>query len=118
MSADLIDFAAIERELEALRLRPGVIVFTIEMAVSDAERQRAYRARQRAGVEVIAVPINGLAVIDALIECRRMTEDEALDRRLVAAAISELLDDWRKAVTRDAKDPVRRAKVSPLRRRP
>ena len=117
MSADPFDFAAIERALDDLRLRPGVIVFTIEMAVSDAERQRAYRARQRAGVEVIAVPIDGFAAIDGLIEVGRLKEDEALDRRLVAAAISELLDDWRKAVTRDAKDPVRRAKVSSTIRR-
>jgi len=119
MSADLIDFAAIERELYALRRRPGVVAFPILMALSGAERARAYRARQRVGHQVFAIDVDAFGVVDALIEAGRITEAEAeaLEPTRVATALSVLVDDWRKSVTRDGMDHVPRAKISSTIRR-
>jgi len=117
MSADLLNFAEIERELEALRRRPGVIALSITMALSDAERARAYRARQRVGFQVFAIEADAYGLIDAMIETGRLTEVEALEPARVTTALAALIEDWRKSVTRDGMDPVRRAKVSsPIRR--
>ena len=55
-------------------------------------RQAAFRARQKAGVAIYAVPIDG-AVIDLLVRLRWLRDQDATSRRAVAKAIADLLAD-------------------------
>jgi len=60
---------------------------------SQAQRQRRYRARQKAGVQVLLVEI-GNDLIGRWIEAGHITSEEALDqRRLAEVAGSVMRDD-------------------------
>src|SRR5262245_49504477 len=62
-------------------------------SVSSARTQR-YRARQRAGVAVLAVPVPAYDTIQALIEADRLSVADALDQRKVALAVGEVVTEW------------------------
>jgi hypothetical protein len=70
--------------LETFRPRPPM---------SSANRTKRYRARQRAGVAILKVPVPFYELVDALIEARRLTAAEALDRRKVEHAAGQALAD-------------------------
>jgi hypothetical protein len=61
---------------------------------SAADRQRAYKRRQRDGEAVLRVVVDEYALIDALIESGRLSEADGLDRSKVEAAAEEVLRDW------------------------
>ena len=67
---------------------------------NTADRQRrtqatrTWRARQRAGVAVLRVPVPSFDVVEALIDAERMTVAQALDRRLVEHAAGQVLAEW------------------------
>ena len=59
-----------------------------------AKKQANYRARQRAGVAVLRVPVPFADVVTALIEAGRLSPAEALDRRRVEVAGGEVFAEW------------------------
>jgi hypothetical protein len=60
----------------------------------DALRQRRRRARERAGVAVLDVPVAYFDLVEALLVSERLSEPDALDRKRVEAAAAEVLADW------------------------
>jgi hypothetical protein len=74
---------------------------------SDAERQRrtravrAYRQRQAAGLAVLRVPVVEYDVVQALIEAKRLTVGQALDRTQVEHVVAEILHEWAQRWLRD-----------------
>jgi hypothetical protein len=61
---------------------------------SAADRQAAYKARQRQGEAILAVRCNYHAVIEALLDSNRISESDALDRHKVEEAVADLVRDW------------------------
>jgi hypothetical protein len=61
--------------------------------MTAAARQRAYRARVRKGEALLRVRV-GHPVIEALIVSTRLSEAEALDRRKVASAVADVVEEW------------------------
>jgi hypothetical protein len=61
-----------------------------------ARRERSRRRRKRChnGDAVFPLVANRDAVLLALIESRKLSEQEALDRRRVNTALSKMLRDW------------------------
>lgn len=59
-----------------------------------AARQRRYRARTRQGHAMLRVKVQYHEVVAALLESTRLTEAEALDRKRVESAVSDVLRDW------------------------
>jgi hypothetical protein len=57
-------------------------------------RQRRHRRRAKAGKVIFAIEADEYTIIEALVQSRRLTRDEALRRSLVNAALSRFLDDW------------------------
>lgn len=57
-------------------------------------RTAVYRARQRAGVAVLNVPVPLHDLLAALIEAGRVTPAAAFDRREVERAAGEVLWQW------------------------
>jgi hypothetical protein len=62
--------------------------------MSAAERQRRRRERERRGEEVLQVPVRTNPVVEALLKSARLTEEEALDKRKVEAAVAEIVTEW------------------------
>jgi len=58
------------------------------------ERSRRARQRQREGLAVFPLEARRDDVLLALIESRKLTEAEALDRHRVNAALSRMLGEW------------------------
>jgi hypothetical protein len=58
------------------------------------ERSRRARARARDGLAVFALEANHDAVVLALIESAKLSEQDALDRRKVNAALAKMLGEW------------------------
>ena len=54
--------------------------------MSDADRQRRYRKRQKDGVQVVPLPV-GYTLIDRLIDEGLLSPDDALDPGKLAEAI-------------------------------
>lgn len=71
--------------------------------MTPADRQRAWRARQRAGAVVAPVPVPP-AVVALLIDLGWLSEDVSEDRRAVADAIARVLSE----AARDGKNTVTR----------
>jgi hypothetical protein len=61
---------------------------------NSAAKVKAYRARQRAGLAVLKVPVPSYDVVQALIESGRLTVAEALDRQRVEHAVAEVVVEW------------------------
>ena len=59
-----------------------------------ANKQRAYRRRQAAGLAVLGVPVRHFEFVDGLIAAGRLGVEEALDRRLVEREAAEILAEW------------------------
>ncbi len=59
--------------------------------VSDAERQRRYRARQRHGMRMLTVEL-GPAVLERLVAEGWLNAEEAQDMTKIGDAIADLLD--------------------------
>lgn len=62
----------------------------------QAAKNKRYRARQRCGIAVITIPIDQHAVATALIESGRMRPADTLERNKVAAAVTQIVDDFTK----------------------
>jgi hypothetical protein len=71
------------------------------MSSDKARRQAAYRQRQAVGATVLSVVVPHYELVEALLEAERTTIVDALDRRGLARAVGELVEDfvrrWRKA---------------------
>jgi hypothetical protein len=65
-----------------------------------AINQAVYRKRDRRGEKSLRLCVNEWAVTSALIETEVLTENEALDRSRVEAALAQHLDAWAKEVHR------------------
>lgn len=63
-------------------------------AQAPADRTRRYRARQRAGISILRVPVPDYDLIEAMIEAQRITVAGALDRKQVEHAAGEVLAEW------------------------
>lgn len=63
-------------------------------AASATERQRACRARRRAGLTLLTIEIDENALAAALIASDRLSEAAALEPGRVEQAVAELLHDW------------------------
>jgi hypothetical protein len=61
-------------------------------AARRLERQRAWRARVRAGVVLVPVAVDA-AILEFLIQLHWLEEQDAGDKRAVGAAIARLLAD-------------------------
>ncbi|MEP9347875.1 hypothetical protein [Xanthobacter sp. KR7-225] len=61
---------------------------------TSADRQRRYRARRNAGVEVVAVQVDGVALTERLIEAGLLAEQDAEDRGKISAALSGVVRFW------------------------
>jgi len=64
------------------------------MAAGAAERMKLLRERRRAGVRIAHPEIDEFALIDRLIEDKRISEEASTDIESVDAAISKLLRDY------------------------
>ncbi len=62
--------------------------------MSAAERQRRRRERERRGEEVLRIPVRTNPVVEALLNSARLTEDEALDKQQIEAAVSQTIAEW------------------------
>ena len=62
--------------------------------MSAAERQRRRRERERRGEEVLRIPVRTNPVVEALLNSARLTEDEALDKLKIEAAVSQIIAEW------------------------
>ena len=60
----------------------------------STRKQARYRARLRAGVAILRIPVPLLELQNALVDSDRLTPAEALRRDLVEAEASELLVEW------------------------
>jgi len=60
---------------------------------SAADRQRAYRKRQRDGQIVVRLAVSPL-ILEALLITRRLDDRRSEDRGGISDALSLLLDDW------------------------
>jgi hypothetical protein len=65
-------------------------------AMSQSDRTKRCRARQRAGIVVLSVPVNHYEFADVLIAGEWLTEAEALDKANLATAASRIVDEWTK----------------------
>src|ERR1700733_12631157 len=79
------------------------------LADRNARKQRACRARlarsrRKRGEVVVHIVVEENSVIESLLETGRITEEQALSRSLVEAALGRLIAEWagRCTVTRDA----------------
>jgi hypothetical protein len=61
---------------------------------SAAQRQAAYKRRQRHGEAVLALRCEYFPLIEALLASSRLTEADALDRGQVESAVAEVVRDW------------------------
>jgi hypothetical protein len=61
---------------------------------SAAARQRRARHRRRHGEVVLSVVVEEHALIEALLRSGRLTDDQALRRSLVEAALGRLIAQW------------------------
>ena len=61
---------------------------------SASARQRRYRRRAKAGNAIFPIEADECAVIEAMLKSGRMTEAQALKRKLVNAALGELIAEW------------------------
>lgn len=59
-----------------------------------AERQRRWRRRRACGIAVVKVVIPTYETAEALIAAGRISVADALDRRAVGRALSEVIVDW------------------------
>lgn len=60
----------------------------------DTIRKRRLRRRARDGKAVLKVEVNIDKLIDAMLESRRLSESDALDRRKVEADAALVLAEW------------------------
>jgi hypothetical protein len=60
----------------------------------NSAKVKAYRARQRAGLAVLKVPVPEYDVVQALIETERLSVGGALDRQRVEHAVAEIVVEW------------------------
>ncbi len=69
--------------------------------LTNAERQRRFRARQREPARIIVrVEAEHGRLLDALIASDRLTEAEAWRKDLVELALSQVVDEWIKGTLR------------------
>ena len=61
---------------------------------SASERQARWRLRRKLGRRQVTVDLDETDVILALIESGRLSESEALDPHVVAAALGEVVAEW------------------------
>jgi hypothetical protein len=64
--------------------------------MSGAERQRAWRQRQKAGLAVLEIEVDAIALADTLIEARLLDPNLADDRTALAEATTRLLQSLEK----------------------
>ena len=70
------------------------IVDSSERRARLAARQRRYRGRLKRGEIVITLSLPENAIALAMIESRRLSPEQALDRGAVRDALTEMLTDW------------------------
>jgi len=66
----------------------------LEKREATRARQARHRARRREGIAVFPLEANRNAVLAALIESGKLSEQDALDRRCVNAVLSKMLETW------------------------
>lgn len=64
------------------------------MHPKSSSKVKAYRARQRAGVAILKVPIGELEFCNALIEAGVLNPAQCLDRRELEAAAVKVLTEF------------------------
>jgi hypothetical protein len=64
---------------------------------TPADRQRAYRARQRSGHVVLKIKVNEHEVAEALLLTDKLSPEKALDRAQVGQALSKMITEWSRA---------------------
>jgi hypothetical protein len=68
--------------------------------MSDADRQRARRARRRHGGAVLQVEIDNLgALADVMVELQLLAQWDSEDRKAIAAAVSRIIASWRQSAS-------------------
>ncbi len=80
------------RQLTAPRSIPAVPCQHRGSALTDAERARKHRRRERDGLQHLAIDVP-YAVVDLLITERYLTESEAADRHAIEKAVETFLAD-------------------------
>lgn len=72
--------------------------------MSGPARNKRYRARRATGIVMLTLPAREYELVEALLTTERLTVVDALDRRRVAHAAAQVLDDFvrRWAQKRDA----------------
>lgn len=64
---------------------------------ADRERKARQRAAERAGIKRLKIEANYHRIVEALLRSTRLTEAEALDKKLVEAEVAEVLAEWASA---------------------
>ncbi len=62
--------------------------------MTPAERQKRRRQRQRRGIAVFHVDARENRLIEAMLRAGRISERNAMHRRLVEEALSQIIDQW------------------------
>ena len=73
------------------------------MALTNAQRSRAHRARQRAGLKYVRPLVNYYNLIDALLDTGHLQLDLCEDELAVEDALADFLDEFSKSETRCAR---------------
>jgi hypothetical protein len=62
--------------------------------MTPAVRAREYRLRQKLGRRVFRLVLDEFAVIQAVLDAGRLSEEEALDHAAVETALAAVLESW------------------------
>lgn len=62
--------------------------------MTQVEKNRRYRARQRHGISVVPIAIDQHAVAEAMIAAGRMRAGDTLHRAAMAGELARVIADW------------------------
>jgi hypothetical protein len=68
---------------------------------TSAARQRRARQRAKDGRAILRLEVDEHLIVSALLDSTRLTEAQALDRRLVERECRDILHEWARIWTRD-----------------
>jgi hypothetical protein len=74
------------------------------MATNAAARQRRRRERERAGLIVLRVEVDEVALTEQMVLAGFLSPSEADNRDAVRAALERVVQLWAQGVTRDGQD--------------
>jgi hypothetical protein len=61
---------------------------------TGAQRAARHRQRRKEGVEIFPIEVDSFSTIAALIDRRRVTEQQSRDRRAIATALGQIVAEW------------------------